>query len=117
MIWKKNRSKYGNVQLTFHGEKFDSIAEQQYYMLLRQMEKNGEITDLHRQTGFCLIPAQKDENGKVIERACYYYADFTYKQGEKLHVIDVKGVRTDVYKIKRKLMLERFGIRVEEVEA
>jgi len=49
-------------------------------------------------------------------RQTKYIADFTYldKNG-KLHVIDVKGVKTQVYQLKKKLMAWKYGIEIEEV--
>ena len=78
------------------------------------------ITDLRRQVPYVLISAQRDENGKVIEREVKYIADFVYWQSingnEWTFVVeDVKGMKTDVYKLKKKLMLERHGIRIQEV--
>ena len=74
------------------------------------------IKDLSRQVKFVLIPSQRDENGKVIERECSYKADFMYydEAGETI-VEDVKGFRTKEYIIKRKLMLYQYGIRIREV--
>ena len=64
---------------------------------------------------FGLIPPQR-VNGKLVEREVKYIADFTYitKDG-KFVVEDTKGIRTDVYRIKRKLMLQVHGIQIREV--
>ena len=74
-----------------------------------------------------LIPAQREPDrtgpkggiikGAVIERECSYYADFYYVDAKTGAVVveDTKGVRTPEYIIKRKLMLERFGIRIKEL--
>lgn len=76
----------------------------------------GLISDLREQVDFELIPAQRDEAGKLLERACDYRADFVYNDDQgKRHVEDAKGMRTDVYKLKRKLMLQVHKIRIEEV--
>jgi hypothetical protein len=65
-----------------------------------------------------LIPKQIGEDGKVAERAAYYIADFVYTTctGKKV-VEDVKSpaTRTDVYKIKKKLMRQKYGIEIKEV--
>ena len=55
--------------------------------------------------------------GTVLERECSYYADFAYKVVEtgELVVEDTKGVKTPEYIIKRKLMLERYGIKIREL--
>lgn len=92
---------------------FDSKMERDRYLLLRMMEETGEITDLKCQVKFELIPAQYID-GKCVERKCEYVADFTYYQDGSLVVEDVKGFRTDVYKLKRKMMLYLRGIRVKE---
>lgn len=90
----------------------------------------GIIKDLQTQVKYVLIPAQRADSheyykrgqhkgekkpGKVIETECAYYADFVYERNGAQIVEDVKGVKTEVYKIKRKLMLERYGIRIQEV--
>ena len=63
-----------------------------------------------------LIPSQKGEDGKVIERACSYLADFVYVDANgKTVVEDTKGIRTSAYIIKRKLMLQQYGIRIQEI--
>lgn len=69
---------------------------------------------------FELVPAQYETiNGKkkCVERAVKYVADFVYFDKEKgeLVVEDVKGVKTDVYKLKRKLMRSIYGIEIQEV--
>ena len=54
-------------------------------------------------------------NGKVVERACSYVADFVYYKNGQIVVEDTKGVRTKEYTIKRKLMLQKWGIQITEV--
>lgn len=79
------------------------------------MQRLGKIHDLREQRPWLLIPSQK-LGKKVIERACSYISDFDYidaSTGE--HVIeDVKGTRTAVYRIKRKLMFWVYGFRIKE---
>lgn len=61
------------------------------------------------------------KRGKLIERSCTYVADFSYVDNAtgKTVVEDVKGYKKgatySVFVIKRKLMLQKFGIRVKEV--
>ena len=114
---KAKRNKYNNQKPIFNGQKFDSIKELQRYKILLFAEKSGKIQDLDRQVKFLLIPTQKDEKGKAIEREVSYYADFVYTDTETglLVVEDVKGVKTDAYIIKRKLMLALYGIQIKEV--
>jgi len=61
-----------------------------------------------------LIPAQY-ENGKCVFRAVNYYADFTYWEKGRFVVEDVKGMKTDVYKLKAKLMYYRHHIKIREI--
>ena len=95
---------------------FDSKKEFQRYHELKMLEKAGLINDLKRQVPFQLIPSQA-ENGRVVERAVKYIADFTYYENGELVVEDVKSpaTRTDVYKIKRKLMLYVHGVHIREI--
>lgn len=108
-------SKYNSKKTIVDGQKFDSKKEANRYQELLLLEKAGVIKNLSRQVKFLLIPSQRDENGKVIERECSYKADFTYEEGIKTVVEDVKGYRTKEYIIKRKLMLYQYGIRIREV--
>lgn len=111
-------SKFGNKKYTIDGIEFDSKKESKRYCELKMLERAGAIQDLQLQVPFILIPAQYLEvNGKnkCVERACKYIADFVYTENGKQIVEDAKGFRTDVYKIKRKLMLYKFGIRIREV--
>ena len=108
-------SKYGNRKTVLDGVEFDSKREAKRWAELKLLERAGEIKSLERQRTFELIPAIRNETGRVIQRAITYRADFTYEKGGKTVVEDAKGFRTDVYKIKRKLMLWRYGIEVNEV--
>lgn len=102
-------AKYGNRKLTApDGQKFDSVKEYHRWGCLRLLERAGAISNLKRQVKYELIPKQ------VGERACNYIADFTYMEDGRLVVEDVKGVKTDAYKIKKKLMLWVHGIRIRE---
>ena len=110
-------SKYGAKKVTYDGKTFDSQKEAQRYAELRLLERGKVISSLKCQESFQLIPNQYDENGKVIERAVNYIADFVYtdlKTGEQI-VEDTKGFRTKEYIIKRKLMLWVHGIEIKEV--
>jgi hypothetical protein len=111
-----NTNKYGAKKCQLDNMTFDSIAEARRWQELRYLTRAGIIKDVRRQVPFVLIPAQKDETGKVIERPLTYVADFVYKdQSGRTIVEDAKGMKTDVYKIKRKLMLSIYGIRIVEV--
>lgn len=111
-------SKFGNRKVEIDGHVFDSRKEAKRFAELRLMERAGEISNLQIQVPFVLIPNQRDESGRVIERAVTYKADFVYNRGGRLVVEDTKGYRDggayNLFVIKRKLMLRVHGIRVEE---
>lgn len=88
----------------------DSAFEAERHNILVMRQRAGNIRDLRWQVKYELIPKQEGE------RPVTYVADFVYKDKDGNEVVeDVKGVRTDAYIIKRKLMLWRYGIRIREV--
>lgn len=114
------RSKFGNEKVTVFGITFDSKREAQRYLELSSMQRAGKIKGLQTQVPFELIPPIRDNNGKLIQRSCVYVADFVYStvndDGTTMRVVeDAKGYRTEVYKIKAKLMLWQYGIQIKEV--
>ena len=107
--------KYGNDKTTIEGITFDSRREARRYCELVLMQRAGLISGLELQKTFELIPVQK-VNGKCVERAVKYVADFVYTdESGTLCVEDAKGFRTKEYVIKRKLMLYRYGVQIKEV--
>lgn len=125
------RSKYKAKKVTVNGITFDSKKEAARYRELSLLERAGKITELQRQVKFELIPSQRID-GKVVERACTYVADFVYQipyhyqyenedgnpvfaGGFEIVVEDTKGFKTKDYIIKRKLMLYVHGIQVKEI--
>ena len=107
------RSKYGAKKVTVNGITFDSRKEAKRYAELDLLERAGKISGLELQVKFELIPSQRVD-GKVVERACHYVADFVYEENGAKVVEDVKGFKTPEYIIKRKLLLKEHGIRVKE---
>ena len=112
-----SKNKYGAKKCQLDNMTFDSIAEARRWQELRYMTRAGIIKDVRRQVPFVLIPAQKDETGRVIERAVVYRADFVYTEDGKTVVEDVKSeaTKTREYVIKRKLLLYTHGLRIKEV--
>lgn len=132
MNYKSKTPKYKNHTITVDGIKFDSVKEANRYRELKLLEKAGEISGLQLQVKYLLIPSQfgrvPDERRPggtkrvCLEREVAYFADFVYRdKAGNLVVEDVKGYRDPAsaayakFVIKRKLMLERYGIRVIEV--
>ncbi|MCR5466797.1 MAG: DUF1064 domain-containing protein [Lachnospiraceae bacterium] len=118
-------SKYHNHKIVIGGMKFDSKKEAMRWVELNHLQDAGEITNLRRQVKLTLIPAQREGEtitargiqrpGKVIERECFYVADFVYEQDGQTVVEDVKGMKTDAYILKRKMLLHFYGIRIKEI--
>lgn len=111
----RGKSKYGNVKSGGHASK----KEADRAATLKLLERAGKIKDLQEQVTYTLIPAQfegEGKNGHCVELACKYVADFVYTDVETGETVveDTKGFRTDVYKIKRKLMLKVHGIKIKE---
>lgn len=107
--------KYHNKKVEYDGYTFDSIREKNYYIKLKLLEKAGKIKELELQKEYELQPSYK--LGNKTNRKITYRADFTYKttEDDKLHVIDVKGFRTDVYRLKKKLFEYKYKIELEEI--
>jgi Protein of unknown function (DUF1064) len=86
---------------------------------LQALARCGAILALQEQVPFQLLPADP-ANG--YERPLIYIADFCYIappcancEVPIRHVEDVKGFRTPVYKLKKRLMLQLLGVEIEEV--
>ena len=107
--------KYHNKKVEYDGYTFDSIREKNYYIKLKLLEKAGKIKELELQKEFELQPSFKLNN--KTSRKITYRSDFTYKttEDDKLHVVDVKGFRTDVYRLKKKLFEYKYRIEIEEI--
>lgn len=106
-------SKYKNKKTVVDGLTFSSKKEANRYLQLKENEQKGLISELQTQVKFVLIPKQEGE------RECSYIADFVYldnQTGEKV-VEDVKSssrYKTEVYRIKKKLMLFVHNIKIRE---
>lgn len=108
------KNKYHAEKTTVGKEKFHSRKEARRYQELTLMQRAGQISGLKRQVRYLLIPTQYDSDGKKIEYSANYYADFVYFKNGKLIVEDCKGYKTPEYILKRKLMLQVYGIRILE---
>ena len=121
--FKPINNKYRKKKVSFDGETFYSKKEMQRYKTLVAMQQLGIISDLRRQQTFVLSEqGKRDPDGKAIVPV-KYVADFVYMDTETGRTIieDVKGYRNPsdaayrIFRIKQKLMLDRFGIWVKEV--
>lgn len=97
--------KYRNVPTVVDGIRFDSKAEAKYYSHLCALKVAGLVSYFLRQTPFHLP-------GGVIYRADFivFYADGT------VAVVDVKGVITKEFAIKKRLVEATYPIKIEVVK-
>ena len=100
----ERRGKYNARKQEADGYVFDSQAEARHYIdELRPRFLAGEIVGLIVHPVYELQPAFRDRNGKHI-RPITYEADFEYSEHEdRVVVVDVKGVRTETFRLKAKM--------------
>ena len=94
-------NKYHNRKVQIDRYVFDSVKEGKRYRELALLEKAGEISELELQPKFLLQESFR-KNGKTF-RKIEYIADFKYTENGKTIIEDVKGIKTDVFKLKQKL--------------
>lgn len=102
------RSKYGAKKTVVGGITFDSKAEAEYYKKLLKSLHDGDIQWFTVQPEFIIFDGFTDRNGKK-HRNIKYRADFLVQDNTLTEtVVDVKGVETAVYKLKKKMFLQRY---------
>ena len=99
----RKANKYHNHRTEVDGIIFASRKESEYYKLLKCQLAAGQIQSFEMQVPFQLIPDYVNAAGKKI-RGMKYVCDFLIvdKDGKK-RVVDVKGLVTDSFKLKKKL--------------
>lgn len=120
-------NKYRNEKTEIDGIIFASRKEGNYYLRLKDQRSRGEIKDFKMQVPFILVPSQTDfktvfdkkglpkKKEYCVELQVKYVADFVVEHLDgTFEVIDTKGMRDTVYKIKRKLMRHVHGIVIKE---
>lgn len=110
------RHKFNAKATVVDGIRFHSLAEAGRYGELKLLERAGVITDLVLQPKLVICEAAT-LNGKRL-REIAYYADFSYFDREKGEVVyeDVKGYDTPVSKLKRRIVLDKYGIDIKIVK-
>ncbi len=99
---KPKKNKYSNRKTTVDGITFDSKKEADYYLKLKQQKAAGEIKDFKLQPEYELQPRFK-KNGKTY-RPIKYIADFIIDHNDgTTEVVDIKGMETEKFRIKKKL--------------
>lgn len=108
-------SKYHNKKVIYNGITFDSTKEKNRYIELKLLERAGLIKDLKLQYEFELQPAFTLNNKKI--RKISYIADFYYFDNKVNDYVveDTKGMRTDVYCIKKKMFEYRYKMEIQEL--
>lgn len=126
---REKGKKYNNKTFEADGYKWDSKKEYQRWIVLKEAEAQGIITDLQRQVKFELIPAVIEEyvehlktkdkiKTRVLQRPITYTADACYYKDGEYVVEDCKispKVKPDKYVLKAKMMFALKGIRIKEV--
>lgn len=130
---QKARSKYGAVKTTVDGITFDSKREAAHYRDLLARLSAGDIRRLKCQPRYALCALivdgadPRDVNaGAASCRRCpvaEYVADFEYEESDRgyggiiwtLVVADVKGARTDIFRLKKRFFEAQYGVKIREV--
>jgi hypothetical protein len=102
-------SKYKAVKTTVDGIVFDSKKEAKRYQELKILQKAGIISGLRLQPEY--------EVSLMGQKICKYRGDFWYvdTKTEGAVIEDVKGMKTPVYRLKKKLVEAYYGIKIIEV--
>lgn len=105
LVRAQNRNKYNAHKTTVCGHTFDSRREAEIYLDLLSRKQAGEVLRIELQPQYTLLEGFRDNQGNK-QRAITYTADFfvTYADGRN-EVIEVKGVRTRDYVLRKKMFL------------
>jgi hypothetical protein len=103
------KKKFNNTRTVIDNITFDSKLESNRYLYLKNLEHQNLISGLVLQPPFLLQDKFTDNQG-VNHRAINYIADFQYfdEVVQEVIVEDTKGMITDVFKIKKKLLLNKY---------
>lgn len=105
-------SKYHSKRTRVDGILFDSKKEADYYNDLKVQLKAGVIR------GFCRQPEFILTTGFGKRRPVTYKADFiVFNLDGTVEIVDVKGMETDVFRIKKRLFENKFpGLELKAVK-
>lgn len=113
-VFGRPRQKFNATPMVVEGIRFQSRREATRYLQLRALELRGEIRQLERQVPFP-IETVNLVTGEIT-RVARYFADFTYLTADGRRVVeDAKGMRTETYKLKKRLVEAQHGITITEV--
>ena len=104
----RDSHKYSAIKKVVDGITFDSKREAARYGYLKIRFRAGEIRDLVLQPSWEIVINSR--------KVCKYIADFMYRENGVVVIEDVKGMKTPLYNLKKKLMLAVHGIVITEVK-
>jgi len=111
--WKKlvkGKNKFGAVKCFCNcNHEHDSKKERDRCNELCLLQKSGTITRLKQQPKFILLRGFWYRHEKI--RPICYFADFSYFEDGQLVIEDSKGRETDVFKLKKKMLLNKIKNR------
>ncbi len=99
-------SKYRAKPIVIDGLTFASQKEGKRYGELKLLERAGKIWHLVTQPAFPFFIG--------TNKLFTYYADFYYSDGDRTIIEDVKGFKTPVYRLKKKIIEAAYGIEITE---
>lgn len=115
---KRKRPLYNNTKTELDGYKFDSIKERKRYENLKLLKESKEIDFFLMQTCFHICGGQtKEVKGKPKkDPPTRYYLDFlVFWADGRVTFEDVKGMKTDTYKIKKAVVENKYQIVIDEL--
>lgn len=128
---REKGKKYNNTKIEFDNIKFDSKREMKRYLVLKEAQDKGIITDLELQPKYELIPAIREEyikhlktkdkvETRTVQLAITYTADFRYKKDGITVVEDVKAspnmaALDQKFLLKEKMFRYFFGFPIKRV--
>lgn len=105
------RNKYNNQKVEIDGYTFDSKMEAEYYSQLKLRKKARDIKGFKLQPRY-LLQEGFSKNGKRYNKI-EYVADFEIIHNDgTIEVVDVKGVKTQVFNLKRKMFHKRYPYKL-----
>jgi len=98
------KHKFKAIQTECDGIKFPSKKEANYYKQLKLLQKAGDVVFFLRQ-----VPLHLPGNTK-------YVVDFIeFRRDGTVHFVDVKGVKTEMFIMKKKQVEQLYPIEIEVI--
>lgn len=130
MIFRRKKgSKYNNHKVNICGIDFDSTKESKRYLILKDAERKGLISNLQLQVKYELIPPIKEEyvehlktkdkmKVRTLQLPITYTCDFQYTKDNETVIEDVKASPKMIPKeftLKEKLFFWKYRIKIRKV--